>query len=244
MREAGRIFICTRCGEERPYCARQVCRRCYQQLWKNSKVMPDGIRNQFRAHIAEATRTTGGCLLWNGPVNDRGYGTCSDPETGEGRAHRAAYVREHGPIPPHLEPDHRCHTNSSPPCTAGDDCLHRRCVEVTHLELVTHRENTLSSNSWGGINSRKTNCVRCGEELTLYGGQRQCAPCTRRKSRESAERRRRRNGQRELIENPSHCRHGHEMTEDNKSFYGDGKVRCRRCLNDAAARYRESRRPG
>lgn len=236
------MFTCTQCSEERPYCAKQLCRRCYQRLYVGKLSMPPGIRKTYEQHADEATRTLDGCLLWNGPVSDRGYGTCSDPVTGEGRAHRAAYVRVHGPIPSNLEPDHRCHTNSKPPCAAGDSCTHRRCIAVEHLELVTHWENSVRSNSWGGINYRKTHCDHCGEALSQYGGQRQCASCTRRKSRESAQRRRRRLGQRELVEDPSHCRHGHAMTEENKSYYSGGKVRCRQCLNDAAARCREKRK--
>src|SRR5262245_61833436 len=86
------------------------------------------------------------CWLWLGSTNGNGYGTIG---TG-GRAgrqtyvHRVAWELAHGPIPPALEVDHLCDT--------------RGCVNVAHMQVVTHTENNRRSTSPAAANSRKTHC--------------------------------------------------------------------------------------
>ena len=63
------------------------------------------------------------CLIWPGAVNHHGYGRAWG-----GQAHRVFWERERGPIPDGLELDHLCEQ--------------RDCVNVDHLEPVTHAENT------------------------------------------------------------------------------------------------------
>lgn len=68
-----------------------------------------------------------GCIIWTGTTNSGGYGHLSV----NGRmvkAHRYAWEREHGPIPDGREVDHKCYERS--------------CVNVDHLRLATHAENT------------------------------------------------------------------------------------------------------
>ncbi len=68
-----------------------------------------------------------GCQLWLGGLT-RGYGTLAIPETRRHEyAHRWNYRRLVGPIPPGMELDHRCRVTT--------------CVNVRHLEAVTHAEN-------------------------------------------------------------------------------------------------------
>lgn len=74
-------------------------------------------------------------------------------------AHRAVYEALVGPIPEGLELDHLCRV--------------RTCVEVTHLEPVTHRENDLRGES-PAIKRHLTGiCVR-GHTFTPG---RQCMEC-------------------------------------------------------------------
>lgn len=65
--------------------------------------------------------------------------------------HRAAYGAFVGPIPDGLVLDHVCHDGRT--CAASTHCLHRRCCNPAHLEVVTGPENTAR-----GRNSVKTAC--------------------------------------------------------------------------------------
>lgn len=69
------------------------------------------------------------CIGWSGYVNPAtGYGTAYNPRTKRmDAAHRVAYEREVGPIPEGKELDHLCRF--------------RACVNTSHLEPVTRREN-------------------------------------------------------------------------------------------------------
>lgn len=81
-----------------------------------------------------------GCRLWTGRINPGGYGRFGDgtryPTV---YIHRLIWIATNGPIPDGLEVEHRCHT-SDPTCV-GLECMHRRCGEVSHFELLTHIEN-------------------------------------------------------------------------------------------------------
>jgi len=105
------------------------------------------------------------CILWEGTVTDKGYGWERNQY-----AHRKAYERAKGQIPPGLQLDHLCRN--------------RRCVNPDHLEPVTRKENILRGESFSAQNARKTHCER-GHELTPENtymrkdsrGGRQCKTC-------------------------------------------------------------------
>lgn len=87
--------------------------------------------------------------------------------------HRLAYVRWVGPIPDGLELDHLCRVRS--------------CCRPSHLEAVTHRENTLRSPiTPAARNAKKTHCDY-GHEFTventyrMRAGGRSCRACIARR---------------------------------------------------------------
>ncbi len=111
-----------------------------------------------------------GCWQWLAGQNGIGYGTfrCGDKLK---LAHRASYEHFVGPIPNGLEIDHLCRN--------------RACVNPAHMEVVTHRENTLRGATVTAANARKTHCNR-GHRFTeantyKYGGRpgRYCRACRR-----------------------------------------------------------------
>jgi hypothetical protein len=108
------------------------------------------------------------CWLWMGVRNNDGYGIFHPNRLGANQttiaAHRFAYQLTNSKIPDGKELDHLCRN--------------RRCVNPSHLEPVTHRQNLLRGERW---NHPKTHCKH-GHEFTrqntyLYRNWRQCRIC-------------------------------------------------------------------
>ena len=109
-----------------------------------------------------------GCWLWTASFN-AGYGQfrMSNPRRLV-KAHRFTWELLVGPIPPTLEPDHRCRVT--------------QCVNPAHMELVTHVVNVMRGDSPHAINSRKTHCANGHpfDEANTYitsQGKRMCRRC-------------------------------------------------------------------
>lgn len=88
-------------------------------------------------------------------------------------AHRVAYELVRGPIPEGLCLDHLCRN--------------RGCVNPSHLDPVTHRENVLRGKGFATSQLRKTHCIRGHEftpENTLVSmNRRTCRACNRIRSK-------------------------------------------------------------
>jgi HNH endonuclease len=113
----------------------------------------------------------GDCLIWQGPHTPAGYG-CLMVEGTTRLAHRLAYQEWVGPIPGDKQLDHLCRT--------------RDCIEPTHLEIVTSRENTMRGESFAAINAAKTQCPNGHGYTLLRSGRRhrrclECDKATRRR---------------------------------------------------------------
>jgi hypothetical protein len=72
----------------------------------------------------DKTRT---CWNWTASVEGKGYGQFRAPNQKMVKAHRFAYEQLVGPIPGHLQLDHRCRN--------------KRCVRPDHLRIVTDKQN-------------------------------------------------------------------------------------------------------
>lgn len=108
---------------------------------------------------------TDDCWLWTGHLHSLGYARFWVDAQTRVYVHRYAYELLVGPIPKHLEIDHLCGI--------------RHCVNPSHLEAVTHRENLRRSDSQvSTINARKTRCLR-GHEFSHVDrrGWRVCDRC-------------------------------------------------------------------
>lgn len=124
----------------------------------------------------------GNCWLWIGSKHDTGY---ADIFISYKRmpVHRLAYMLLVGGIPEGKDLDHLCHTYDTN-CNQGNRCLHRSCVNPSHLEPTSKQENTLRGRSPIALNAKKTHCLRGhsleGDNLrTSANGQRHCKACAK-----------------------------------------------------------------
>lgn len=126
----------------------------------------------FDGPIPEHRPDLGPCWIWTG-TKSVGYGKFNAGSRRANReiawAHRWLYEFCIGPIPDGLTLDHLCRT--------------RICVNLGHVESVTHKINILRGAGASAINARKTHCKN-GHSLTLgnilpYGRGRVCGICNR-----------------------------------------------------------------
>lgn len=107
------------------------------------------VRARVTKHLESVAKVPSGCILWAKITDNKGYGRLRIYLDGKAvffPAHRAAWILAHGPIADGLVIDHLCRT--------------RHCVNLEHLELVTHRVNALRGVSFSAVNSIKTHCPK------------------------------------------------------------------------------------
>lgn len=211
--------------------------------------MPNGshrvITEEVIRRFAEKIEVSpDGCWRWTTGLSPQGYGAFKVKGATIG-AHRLSHLLFRGPIPAGLHVDHQCHTWAieRKECEGGPSCLHRRCVNPSHLKAMTPRENTLSSLSWAAGHAKRTTCVN-GHSLegdTLYlrpAGGRACYQChrdlDRRQRREKAEQEGR--TVRPLPADRTHCPQGHPYDEANTGRSRNQRV-CKTCVAKSSREY-------
>jgi hypothetical protein len=107
------------------------------------------------------------CWEWQGNTKPYGYGSFSIKNRTY-RAHRIAYMLEHGSIPPGLVIDHTCRNT--------------KCVRPDHLRAVTQRVNVMAGETIPALEAAKTECIHghplSGDNLHIRpDGSRQCLTC-------------------------------------------------------------------
>lgn len=135
--------------------------------------MPRWPKKTAEERFWEKVVKSDGCWIFTGHLNNHGYGTFGITHDDRIYAHRYSYQLAYGPIPEGLVIDHICRT---PPC-----------VNPSHMEAVTQRENVYRGKSY--LFHPKTHCKH-GHELTegnVYRrpdtGGRQCLTCVTRRNR-------------------------------------------------------------
>lgn len=106
------------------------------------------------------------CIEWPGSRLPDGYAQGRNPgHSGLQYAHRMVYERLVGKIANGLQLDHLC--------------KNRACVNPTHLEPVTPRENTRRSASFVAAQMAKTHCPNGHPYDWVDAGKRRCRACYR-----------------------------------------------------------------
>lgn len=162
-----------------------ICKNCHNSfIVKNARDVANrrfcsiSCKPTYRTSLAilfwRHVDKTGPCWEWTAGLRPNGYGDFGsarrDGSSRNSLAHQFAYKLAFGPIPPGLEIDHLCRN--------------RKCVRPSHLEAVTHRENTIRGTGCTAVNARKTHC-HAGHPYNsihtkyLKDGSRQCQICRR-----------------------------------------------------------------
>ena len=122
------------------------------------------VQERLEKHVEPEPMS--GCWLWTSRVDRDGYGRMTARSSSESLAHRWAFLVYRGPIEPDLTVDHLCRN--------------RRCVNPSHMELVSIRENILRGNGRGAVAARQTECSM-GHALNGQrrdaNGKRRCRIC-------------------------------------------------------------------
>jgi HNH endonuclease len=119
----------------------------------------------------------GECLIWKGPLHERGYGRVklSRNPTRWAAAHRHAWRLAGRELPIGYDVHH--------------ECGNRACIRVEHLRLMTHSEHTRHHHP------RPERCQRGHSDWYLRpDGRRGCRACRRKGVRDHARRSRSRSG--------------------------------------------------
>lgn len=113
-----------------------------------------------RIEDAMTPEPNSGCWLWTGVISHQGYAIVNRK-----LVHRLVYERQVGPIPPKWVIDHLCRN--------------RACVNVEHLEAVTHQVN-IRRGSAPAIVTANTGICQRGHvgQLVPRGDHRVCRECS------------------------------------------------------------------
>lgn len=165
--EDGRCLGCEATSQTR--LRRGRCESCYRKhllAMKDTATFTSMNNRRSRPLLdrlmERVAKAESGCWIFQGHINQTGYGLITDQAGRTIRAHRAMYMELVGPIPDGLHLDHLCNV--------------RACVNPEHLEPVTLQVNTQRAverhaaglTTWKDRqvgNSQRTHCSQ-GHELT------------------------------------------------------------------------------
>jgi hypothetical protein len=122
-----------------------------------------------------------GCWWYPAVPHSKGYASTRIgwPVVKGAKVHRLSWIYYKGDIPEGMVIDHLCHDPSE--CEGGNTCIHRRCVNPDHLQLISASDNNKKTVR---VLKYRTHCKR-GHMLennvveydNKYGKKRICKTC-------------------------------------------------------------------
>jgi hypothetical protein len=115
-----------------------------------------------------------GCLIWHGKINRQGY-----PELTQAQAAKSGFRLAY-----HYTWFKHTGTRVERPLQIDHICRVRACIEPTHLEVVTARENLMRGDTLARKNAEKLHCPQGHAYDTVnVNGDRGCKQCKAENSR-------------------------------------------------------------
>lgn len=113
--------------------------------------------NQLKKIIDRIEPQESGCWWYPAVPDNKGYAITKIgwPVAKTIRIHRLSWIYYKGDITDNMVVDHLCHDISS--CQGGNTCIHRRCVNPEHLQLLSISDN---SKKTVRIMKYRTHCKR------------------------------------------------------------------------------------
>jgi hypothetical protein len=126
------------------------------------------------------------CIQWHKSLGTTGYGQIG-VEGKMWRAHRWLWTKVNGPISQGFVLDHTCHNEAAAKgeCAGGHTCVHRACVNLDHLQLVSQSENILLGMHSIDVKEScpKGHSYRDEKNIMVRkNGKRECAECNRKRA--------------------------------------------------------------
>lgn len=147
MAHRSRIRACTECGRVCRITARELCSSCYQKATRREKHAVTRLTRAESLAAARAAETESGCWPWPS-CDSRGHAWAVEVAGVAVPTHVAVWMTMNGPLPDEMTLAHTCHIAG---VSCPGECVHRRCVNPDHQDVVT----TLERRSRSRLTARK-----------------------------------------------------------------------------------------